>query len=98
MNKFVDSFFESLVEDEERMNFTIRLFPSFGLKLDDLARKIGVSRAVLMRRFVEVAYEELREPLEAAAAMRAEQREASTKAYYQQMRAKREAKIEAKAS
>lgn len=92
MKKLVDSFFENLVEDEERMNFTIRLFPSFGFKLDELARKIGVSRALLMRRLVEVGYEELREPLEAAAAVRAEQREAARKARFAKMRAKMEAK------
>lgn len=84
MKIFIDSFFEDLVEDEERMNFTIRLFPSFGFKLDDLAKKVGVSRALLIRRLVEVAYEEFREPLEAAAAVRAERRAAAQKARMQQ--------------
>lgn len=90
MKRPVDSFLQDFVEDEDRMNFTIRLLPSFGRKLDELAGKLCVSRALLMRRFVEWGYDELREPLEAFAAARLEQHRSHTRAFL--AKSKREAK------
>lgn len=98
MKRSIDSFLDALVEDEELTSCTTRLYPSFIAKLDDLARKVGTSRTLLIRRFLEVGYEELREPLEAAAALRAEQREAAQKARTQTYWAKRRDGREAKAS
>lgn len=92
MKRSIDSFLEGLVEDEELTSCTTRLYPSFQAKLSELARKLGTSRTLLMRRFIEVGYEDLREPLEAAVAAHAEQRRAKSLEAMAQMRAKREAK------
>lgn len=98
MKQSIDSFLEGLVEDEELTSCTTRLYPSFIAKLDDLARKVGTSRTLLIRRFLEVGYEELREPLEAAAAVRAEQRGADQKAHTSEWSRRTRARREAKAS
>lgn len=90
MKRSIDDFLDGLVEDEELMGCSTRLYPSFAAKLDDLARMLGVSRSLLMRRFIEVGYEDLRGPLEAAAAARAEQRRAKAAENMARMRAKKE--------
>lgn len=93
MKRSIDDFLNGLVEDEELTGCSTRLYPSFIAELDDLARMLRTSRTLLMRRFIEVGYEELRGPLEAAAVARAEQRKAAQQAFLAKAMANKEVKV-----